>query len=74
MSVPAFKNSKSKVRRRRSHHALSKTAVAQCQKCGEPILPHRICPSCGFYKGRQVKGKMEKAVKALEKKTAKADQ
>ncbi len=26
-----------------------------CSNCGSPKLPHRVCPECGFYKGRQVK-------------------
>ena len=25
-----------------------------CNQCGEPILPHRVCPSCGYYQGREV--------------------
>jgi large subunit ribosomal protein L32 len=26
----------------------------QCSHCREQILPHRLCPHCGYYKGRQV--------------------
>lgn len=22
-------------------------------ECGKPVLPHRVCGSCGFYKGRK---------------------
>ncbi|MFH1631842.1 MAG: 50S ribosomal protein L32 [bacterium] len=72
MSVPAFRNSKSRVRRRRSHHALKKTETSKCPKCGAPILSHRVCPTCGFYKNRQVTGGMESVEKAIEKKTAKS--
>ncbi|MBU1126308.1 50S ribosomal protein L32 [Patescibacteria group bacterium] len=54
MSVPAFKNSKSKVRRRRSHLALKKTDTTNCAKCEAPILPHRACKACGYYKNRKV--------------------
>jgi large subunit ribosomal protein L32 len=25
-----------------------------CPQCDEPCQPHRICPHCGYYKGRQV--------------------
>jgi large subunit ribosomal protein L32 len=23
-----------------------------CPNCNEPTLPHRVCLSCGFYKGK----------------------
>jgi large subunit ribosomal protein L32 len=25
-----------------------------CPQCRESKLPHRICPHCGYYKGREV--------------------
>lgn len=28
--------------------------MSVCSNCGNPKLPHRACPECGFYKGRQV--------------------
>jgi large subunit ribosomal protein L32 len=37
---------------RRSHHRVEVPNVIYCE-CGQPSLPHRICPSCGTYKGRQ---------------------
>lgn len=40
MSVPAFRNSKSKVRRRRSHHALKPMRVQVNKDTGEAVLPH----------------------------------
>jgi large subunit ribosomal protein L32 len=27
---------------------------AECPNCHEPKLPHRACPHCGRYKGREV--------------------
>ena len=31
-----------------------------CPNCGDVMLPHRACPACGYYKGRQVtKGNAE---------------
>jgi large subunit ribosomal protein L32 len=38
---------------RRSHHKVETPNVVYCE-CGEPSLPHRVCPSCGTYRGRQV--------------------
>lgn len=36
-----------------SHSGEMLTASA-CVECGAPKMPHRVCPSCGMYKGRQV--------------------
>ena len=33
---------------------LSLPQLGKCSQCDSPALPHRVCPSCGFYKGRQV--------------------
>ncbi|HOB89737.1 MAG TPA: 50S ribosomal protein L32 [Candidatus Colwellbacteria bacterium] len=47
---PVKHHSKSKVGRRRSHLAKTKTAMVACKKCGAPTMPHRACPSCGYYR------------------------
>lgn len=54
MAVPKHKTSKSKRDMRRSHQNLEAPSVSTCPECGEPKLPHHICPNCGQYKGRQV--------------------
>lgn len=72
MSVPAFRNSRSRVRRRRSHHSLKKQTVAVCPKCETPILPHRACKSCGYYNGRQLTSGMEAVKATLDKEVKKA--
>ncbi|MEY3284375.1 MAG: hypothetical protein RIR86_2388, partial [Acidobacteriota bacterium] len=36
------------------HDALKRTSVVSCSNCGSMRLPHRVCPSCGFYDGRVV--------------------
>ncbi len=70
MPLPAFRNSRSKVRRRRSHHALKATATAACAKCGVAILPHRACVACGAYAERSIKKTgMSEVAKVLDKKT-----
>ncbi len=53
MAVQQSKKSKSKKGMRRAHHHAAVPAVVYCQ-CGEPTLPHRVCSSCGSYRGRQV--------------------
>ena len=28
--------------------------LVKCSQCGELKRPHRICPECGYYNGKQV--------------------
>lgn len=53
MGVPKKRKSKMKKALRRSHHAMEALSLATCSNCKTPILPHRLCPSCGFYRGKQ---------------------
>jgi len=32
----------------------AKYAVSKCVNCGSAKLSHRVCPECGYYKGKQV--------------------
>lgn len=72
MPVPAFRNSRSRVRRRRSHHALKKTTISNCSKCQESILPHHACGACGYYNGKQVRSDMKAVDRTLARKTKKS--
>lgn len=55
MAVPKRKISKSRRDKRRSSvWKLDPPALCRCTNCGELIAPHKVCPSCGFYKGIQV--------------------
>ena len=54
MAVPKRKTSPSRRNMRRSHHALTAQAHADCPKCGEPKRPHHVCASCGHYDDREV--------------------
>ena len=54
MAVPKRKTSKSKRDKRRSHDALAAPAQSVCPQCGAQKIPHRVCPSCGTYRGRSV--------------------
>ncbi|WP_022661298.1 50S ribosomal protein L32 [Paucidesulfovibrio longus] len=53
MALPKKRTSHSRKGMRRSHHKVETPNVVYCE-CGEPSLPHRVCPSCGTYRGRQV--------------------
>ena len=54
MAVPKQKQSHSRTNKRRSQHKISPPARNACPNCHEPKLPHRVCPSCGHYRGREV--------------------
>jgi len=46
--------SKSKTRSRKRSHHKPFVSTTTCAQCGAPTQPHRVCPSCGSYRGRQV--------------------
>lgn len=54
MPNPKRRHSKARRDKRRAHDALAQPGLANCANCGEPKLSHRVCPSCGQYRGRQV--------------------
>lgn len=59
MAVPKKKTSKSKRDMRRSHDNLNAPGISLCSQCKEPKQPHRVCPSCGTYKGKEILGTEE---------------
>lgn len=55
MAVPKYKVSKAKAASRKaSNMKLEAPTLTVCSKCGNLILPHRVCPKCGYYKGEQI--------------------
>jgi large subunit ribosomal protein L32 len=54
MAVPKRKTSKSRRDKRRAPHKLSTPVVHECPQCHQPKRPHRVCPTCGTYRGREV--------------------
>ncbi len=54
MAVPKRKTSQARRDRRRSHDALEAPGVNTCPQCHSFKLPHRVCPTCGTYKGREI--------------------
>jgi large subunit ribosomal protein L32 len=56
MAVPKKKTSKARRDKRRggATHAFSSKPVNACPQCGQPKRPHRVCPTCGTYRGREV--------------------
>jgi large subunit ribosomal protein L32 len=54
MAVPKQRQSHSRTYKRRSQHKVGAPALSYCPRCHEPRLPHRVCPNCGTYAGREV--------------------
>ncbi len=54
MGVPKRRMSKMRMRTRKAANRLQATQTAVCAQCGARARPHRVCPSCGYYKGRQI--------------------
>ena len=54
MPVPKQRTSPRRRDFRRAHDALEKPTLNLCPQCRQPRLPHRVCPNCGSYKGREV--------------------
>jgi large subunit ribosomal protein L32 len=53
MALPTQKRSKSRKKRRQYQFRLSKIQISSCPKCKKPVLPHRICPFCGYYASKE---------------------
>ncbi|MGO9568317.1 MAG: 50S ribosomal protein L32 [Desulfomonilaceae bacterium] len=54
MPVPKKRVSRTRRDKRRTHKKLTAVNLVKCPQCSQLMLPHRICPGCGFYKGRAV--------------------
>jgi large subunit ribosomal protein L32 len=54
MPNPKRRHSSTRRDKRRTHDALTAPSLSACPHCHEPKMPHRVCPHCGYYKGRAV--------------------
>lgn len=54
MANPKRRTSKARRDKRRSHLALDEPPRSVCPNCGEKKRPHRVCGTCGHYRGREV--------------------
>ncbi len=72
MPVPKKRRSKG---RRRIYHAYFRVFpqnTSNCPNCGQPFLAHKVCPTCGFYKGKKVM--VTKTEKSADRKAKKKEQ
>ncbi len=55
MALPKRKHSKARRDKRRSANSkMYASNLAVCSNCKKPRMPHKVCPFCGFYKGKPV--------------------
>ena len=54
MPLPKRRHSRERGRKRRTGWKLTAPTVLECAHCHEPKLPHRVCPHCGYYAGKEV--------------------
>jgi large subunit ribosomal protein L32 len=54
MAVPKQKQSHARTTKRRSQHKIEAPTHNTCPQCRQPRRPHRVCPHCGSYAGREV--------------------
>ena len=57
MAVPKRRLSQARRDRRRANWKLTAPNLVACPQCHEPMMSHRVCPTCGYYKGSQVVSK-----------------
>jgi large subunit ribosomal protein L32 len=67
MPLPKKRHSKTRGRKRRTHWKLTRANLVPCPQCKSLKLPHRICPVCGNYDGKQA---VEIKIKKEKKKTS----
>jgi len=63
MPNPKRRHSKARRDKRRAHDALDAPAKSECPRCRAAKLPHRVCPSCGYY---MVKSKLVQVTDGAE--------
>ncbi len=62
MANPTHRHTRARRDKRRANWKLSEPNVVLCSECGEPTLSHRVCPSCGSYRGKKIIEVIEKEV------------
>ena len=58
-ALPKKKRTRSRIGNRQSSYAIKRPSVARCSQCQNPVRPHHVCGSCGYYNGRAVITKTE---------------
>jgi large subunit ribosomal protein L32 len=54
MANPKRKFSKARTGKRRSMWKIESVNISVCPQCHQPKQPHRLCPNCGYYRGKEI--------------------
>lgn len=54
MGIQKRRRSKARTASRRAQWKLRAPHLVECPQCHNRRVPHRVCPTCGYYDGRQV--------------------
>lgn len=55
MPTPKRRTTRARRDNRRAHWKRVKPASGSlCPQCHKPKMPHRVCPHCGTYRGRDI--------------------
>jgi large subunit ribosomal protein L32 len=54
MPNPKKRHSKARRDKRRANWKIEAPNLSLCPQCRQPKMPHRVCPTCGFYNGKEI--------------------
>ncbi|GAB1473249.1 50S ribosomal protein L32 [Bacteroidota bacterium] len=54
MAHPKHRISKQRRNKRRTHYKAEVPTLGTCSNCNAAVLYHRVCPECGYYRGRLI--------------------
>jgi large subunit ribosomal protein L32 len=54
MPNPKKRHSKARRDKRRANWKLEAPNMSLCPQCRQPKMPHRVCPTCGHYNGKEI--------------------
>lgn len=60
MANPTHRHTRSRRDKRRANWKGALPTLCVCPECSQPVQTHRVCTSCGSYKGRKVLQVIEK--------------
>ena len=59
MPNPKRRFSKTRTKKKRTHYKAVMAQIAVCSNCGAPVRYHRVCDSCGYYRGKEAIPKVQ---------------